>query len=39
MASFWSSGNYDYGNGDIAGTAAGYNPVVVKYDSAGNAVN
>jgi outer membrane protein assembly factor BamB len=30
-------GNYNYGSGDIAGTAGNTNPVLVKYDSSGTA--
>ena len=32
------TGNYDYGSGNIAGTSITDNPVIVKYDSAGNAL-
>jgi hypothetical protein len=30
--------NYNYGSGNVAGSASGYNAVIVKYDSAGNCL-
>ena len=34
----WGTGNFDYGSGNIAGTATSENSVLVKYDAAGNAL-